>query len=125
MKKMMQQGIGWIQHSYCRCGVFISLLLCYPTLFAAIPAAPTIPGGNQSDYIKVGSALANEGAGIGIILFYVFAILAYCGGLLFLLMRAKKHKEWGEFAKGALIGLIVLVLVLILLNQAKTAIGPA
>ncbi len=91
--------------------------------FALIPAAPQMGGGDNGDYMKTGQSIFNEGAGIAITGLYVVAILTYCGSLLWLLMQAKKHKEWGDFFKGAAVGLGVLVLILILLTQAKTALA--
>ena len=104
-------------------GVLITILTLSSSILADIPAAPNVPGGDTSDFIKTGQGVANELLGVGITVLYVGTILAYCSGVLWLLMQAKKTKEWGNFGKGAGIGLAVLVLILILLNQAKTALG--
>lgn len=123
MKKLIKKIFIQSRGFYYKLGAMLTLTMMSVTAFADIPAAPNVPGGNTTDYIKTGQGVADEVLGIGITVLYVGAILAYCGGTLWLLMQAKKTKEWGNFFKGAGIGLGVLVLVLILLNQAKTALG--
>lgn len=114
--------------SHCQRGVkraigVLTLLFIHVSLFAAIPAAPTVPGGGASgNYVETGNSVFDEVAGKVIIGLYVASILIYCGGLLFMMKEAKEHKKWGNFFKGASIGLGVLVIILILLNQAKTAL---
>ena len=88
--------------------------------FATLPQAPVITGaGDDGDFMKTGQGVFNEAAGIAITGIYVIGILSYCASLLWLLMQAKKNKEWGGFFKGAVVGLAVLVLVLILLTEAN------
>ena len=123
MRNLIKKMIVGSHALYYKIGVGLSLAWLDITAFADIPAAPNVPGGTTTDYIKTGQSVANEVLGIGITVLYVGAILAYCGGTLWLLTQAKKTKEWGNFFKGAGIGLGVLVLILILLNQAKTALG--
>ena len=119
VKKIFVRGRDF----YYRLGVAITLAIMSSTAVANIPAAPNVPGGSTTDYIKTGQSVADEVLKIGITILYVGAIIGYCSGILWLLMQAKKTKEWGNFFKGAGIGLGVLVLILILLNQAKTALG--
>ena len=123
MKKLIKKTFAYSRDFYYKLGAGITLALMNITAFADIPAAPNVPGGATTDYIKTGQSVADEVLSIGITVLYVGTILAYCGGTLWLLMQAKKTKEWGNFFKGAGIGLGVLVLILILLNQAKTALG--
>jgi len=123
MRQLMSNVFNRGVNTYYRLGVLITLCLISVPSFSDIPAAPAIPGGSTSDFMKTGQGVFNEGAGIAISMLYVAAIIIYCGALLWLLIQAKKSKEWGNFFKGSGIGLGVLVLVLILLNQAKTALG--
>ena len=123
MKILTKQIFLKSKNFYYKIGASMMFAVAHIKALADIPAAPNVPGGTTSDYIKTGQSVFDEVLNIGITVLFVGAIVTYCGGLLWLLMQAKKTKEWGNFFKGGGIGLGVLVLILILLNQAKTALG--
>lgn len=93
------------------------------TALAVLPKAPVIAGAAGSDYIKIANGVFTELLDKGINLLFVGSMVAYCGGAIYLFMQAKKSHEWGNFFKGLGVGGAVLILILILLTQARTALA--
>lgn len=108
--------------AYCRVGVAIALLSFVDPSFAGIPGPPA-GGGSGGDEIQQGMAVFKEGATAGNLVMYVIAGFVYVGLLIAGFAYAKKHKEWGQFGIIAIAGAVVEVIVLIILNQIKSAIA--
>jgi len=106
--------------------ILVSLIgfwVTLPVFAGGIPGAPTITGANNNqDYVQTGKAIFYEAGGFAITAMYVISVIVYCGGLLFVFVQAKKTKEWGNFFSVTVGGLVILVIILILLNLAQTAI---
>jgi len=100
----------------------IGFWVTLPVFAGGIPAAPQIAGGTTGDYVETGKGIFYEAAGFAITAMYVVSIIVYCGGLLFVFVQAKKSKEWGNFFSVTVGGLVILVIILLLLNAAQSAI---
>ncbi len=107
---------------YCRLGVALSMLCFVGPTFAGIPGPPG-GGGSSGDEIQQGMIVFKEGATAGNLVMYVIAGFVYVGLLIAGFAYAKKHTEWGQFGIIAIAGAIVEVIVLIILNQIKSAIA--
>lgn len=100
-----------------------TLLLVKASVYADLPPAPNVPGGNAGDSMQTFQNVFNEGAGIVIDILYVVLIIGYVSGIVHLLNKAKEHHKWGFFISFTGGGLLAIVLALIFLNKAKVAIG--
>lgn len=111
-----------VSDMYFRVGLAITVILFIGPAYAGIPGPPA-GGGGGGDEIQQGMAIFKEGATAGNLVMYVVAGFVYVGLLIGAFIYAKKHKEWGQFGIIAIAGAIVMVIVLIILNQIKTAIA--
>lgn len=107
---------------YFRIGAAIMVMCVVGPAYAGIPAAPAGAGGG-GDEIQQGMAVFKEAATAGNLVMYVIAGFVYVGLLIGAFVYAKKHKEWGQFAIIAIAGAVVEVIILIILNQIKSAIA--
>jgi len=110
-------------NAYYRLGAFVTITLMSFPVLADIPKSPPISGAGTSDFMKTGQAVFDEGATIGINVLFVVAGLVYIGSMITLYQQAKEKEKWGNFFKAAVIGLAVIVMVILLGNQLKKAIG--
>ncbi len=111
------------ENLYCRAGVAVTMLCFVGSAYAGIPGPPSGGGGSSGDEIQQGMTVFKEGATAGNLVMYVIAGFVYVGLLIAGFAYAKKHKEWGQFGIIAIAGAIVEVIVLIILNQIKSAIA--
>ena len=118
MNNLWQKG----HDLYSRVGVAITMFCFAGPTFAGIPGPPS-GAGSSGDEIQQGMSVFKEGATAGNLVMYVIAGFVYVGLLVAGFAYAKKHKEWGQFGIIAIAGAIVEVIVLIILNQIKSAIG--
>ena len=114
LKQVYQQFLVWL-----------GVLLASRPVWADLPQEPHVAGENSGDYIKVGVSLADEALSAFLNLLFVGSIIGYCIMVFILIRHAREKHEWSPMIIGSGIGLGALVIVLILLNIGKKAIGTS